>query len=254
MADNPKDWDDLFDVWAVKTVAPNDVEKEAYVVNREQRRVLEAAGIEPAHGGGGVKPFRLAVLNDDIDSVEASYYQSLREGANRAPEYRMGRQFISEWLRAGDELLLGCVGGRLFAMKLGAREADCDELLKRIARGLPDGELWRRAAQGKREPARKERTYQDFERSPYVVEAALRRAGDVCEFPGCGPAPFRKPGGEPYLEVHHIVPLAEGGPDATDNVAALCPNCHREQHHGADRMAKRWLLAEMAAGREDPTV
>ena len=29
------------------------------------------------------------------------------------------------------------------------------------------------------------------------------------------------------LEVHHIVPEAEGGPDSEDNAAPLCPTCHR---------------------------
>ena len=30
----------------------------------------------------------------------------------------------------------------------------------------------------------------------------------------------------PYVEVHHIVPEAEGGPDSKDNAAPLCPYCH----------------------------
>lgn len=28
------------------------------------------------------------------------------------------------------------------------------------------------------------------------------------------------------IEVHHILPEAEGGPDTEDNAAPLCPNCH----------------------------
>ena len=28
------------------------------------------------------------------------------------------------------------------------------------------------------------------------------------------------------VEIHHIVPQAEGGPDTEDNAAPLCPNCH----------------------------
>ncbi|WP_080666815.1 HNH endonuclease signature motif containing protein [Variovorax paradoxus] len=38
--------------------------------------------------------------------------------------------------------------------------------------------------------------------------------------------------GDPYLEVHHITPLALGGDDTVDNAWALCPNCHREKHFG----------------------
>lgn len=36
--------------------------------------------------------------------------------------------------------------------------------------------------------------------------------------------------GRPYLEAHHVIPLAEGGPDIIENMVALCPNCHRKMH------------------------
>ena len=39
--------------------------------------------------------------------------------------------------------------------------------------------------------------------------------------------------GVPLLETHHVRRLVDKGPDTTDNVAALCPNCHRELHYGA---------------------
>jgi len=29
-----------------------------------------------------------------------------------------------------------------------------------------------------------------------------------------------------YVEVHHIIPRDEGGPDIEDNAAPLCPSCH----------------------------
>lgn len=71
-----------------------------------------------------------------------------------------------------------------------------------------------------------------FERNPYVVAEALARAKGVCE--GCRTqAPFtRRSDGSPYLEVHHIVPLAQKGLDTVANTVALCPNCHRERHYG----------------------
>ena len=71
-----------------------------------------------------------------------------------------------------------------------------------------------------------------FERDPDVVAEALFRANGTCE--RCRkPAPFiRKSNGAKYLEVHHIVPLSEDGLDTVHNVLALCPNCHREVHHG----------------------
>lgn len=71
-----------------------------------------------------------------------------------------------------------------------------------------------------------------FVRNPDVVAEVLARAKGACE--RCGQqAPFlRAKDGEPYLEVHHKVQLANGGEDAIDNACALCPNCHRELHHG----------------------
>ena len=68
-----------------------------------------------------------------------------------------------------------------------------------------------------------------FDRDPMIVEYALVRAKGLCQL--CDqPAPFNKKNGEPFLEVHHIKHLSNEGSDTIDNVAALCPNCHRKIH------------------------
>ena len=68
-----------------------------------------------------------------------------------------------------------------------------------------------------------------YERNQYVVEYAKRRAKGKCEL--CEQeAPFLTKDKKPYLEVHHIEWLANGGEDSISNVAALCPNCHRKMH------------------------
>ncbi len=71
-----------------------------------------------------------------------------------------------------------------------------------------------------------------FQRNPYVIVRTLQRAKGFCE--SCGSAaPFvRKSDGTPYLEVHHKIPLAQGGDDTYENTVALCPNCHRKMHFG----------------------
>lgn len=71
-----------------------------------------------------------------------------------------------------------------------------------------------------------------YKRNPDVVAEALIRADGYCE--KCESfAPFiKKKDDSPYLEVHHITPLSQGGEDSLENVMALCPNCHREQHFG----------------------
>jgi hypothetical protein len=71
-----------------------------------------------------------------------------------------------------------------------------------------------------------------FRRNPLVVLEVLERAAGICE--KCKKtAPFLKDNnGNPYLEVHHIIPLAENGDDTVENAIALCANCHRHAHHG----------------------
>jgi predicted restriction endonuclease len=69
-------------------------------------------------------------------------------------------------------------------------------------------------------------------RNPFIAEYARRMANGICA--DCGnPAPFRVKGtNEPFLEVHHILSLADKGEDTIENVVALCPNCHRKRHFG----------------------
>jgi len=71
-----------------------------------------------------------------------------------------------------------------------------------------------------------------FKRNPDVIAEVLERARGRCE--KCRkPAPFKRAKDqEPYLEVHHDVPLAKGGVDSVENARALCPNCHRRAHFG----------------------
>jgi hypothetical protein len=77
-----------------------------------------------------------------------------------------------------------------------------------------------------------------YVRDPNVIAWVLLVANGVCE--ACDqPAPFLNSEGDPFLEVHHVRPLGEGGPDVTENAVAICPNCHRRLHFGEDREAFR---------------
>ncbi|MGU3628021.1 HNH endonuclease [Comamonas sp. C24C] len=71
-----------------------------------------------------------------------------------------------------------------------------------------------------------------FKRNPDVVAEVLERAAGRCE--ECRQAaPFiRQSDGSPYLEVHHRIPLANGGDDTVENAIGICPNCHRKAHFG----------------------
>jgi 5-methylcytosine-specific restriction endonuclease McrA len=72
----------------------------------------------------------------------------------------------------------------------------------------------------------------NYLRNADVIAEVLVRASGHCE--GCNaPAPFaRKSDKTPYLEVHHVIQLADGGDDTVKNAVALCPNCHRKRHFG----------------------
>lgn len=77
-----------------------------------------------------------------------------------------------------------------------------------------------------------------YNRDPNVIAWVIEQAEGVCEV--CEqPAPFARPDGSAYLEVHHLRPLGEGGPDTTDNAVAACPNCHRALHHSGESAGLR---------------
>ena len=105
--------------------------------------------------------------------------------------------------------------------------------------------LSRYAASAPKRPTRP-RTYRTstpaFERDPLVVAIARARAEGACEVPHCQHPIFITTDGLPFLEVHHIEPLFEGGPDTPHNVAAICPSHHREAHHGANAGSIRAAL------------
>lgn len=87
-----------------------------------------------------------------------------------------------------------------------------------------------------------------YPRSEYVREFALRMADGVCQ--GCEQdAPFVTSTREPFLEVHHLTRQSDGGPDAPENVIALCPNCHRRVHQGRDGDAFNQMLMAKAEQR-----
>jgi hypothetical protein len=98
-----------------------------------------------------------------------------------------------------------------------------------------DALLTRYRALTKTRPARptvSTSTSRTIERDPIVVAIARKRANYRCEVPGCSNVTFTTSNGLPYCEVHHILPLTDGGLDTIENVACVCPSHHREAHHG----------------------
>lgn len=90
-----------------------------------------------------------------------------------------------------------------------------------------------------------------FQRDAGVKAWVLQQASGMCEC--CEKtATFSGADGLPYLELHYVRQLAEGGPDTVSNAVALCPSCHAEIHHGANAPALvAWLYDNVERLRRD---
>ncbi len=58
----------------------------------------------------------------------------------------------------------------------------------------------------------------------FLKEKLCAERGGKCEM--CGYENYN------ILQIHHIIPKADGGTDESRNLMILCPNCHMEEHHG----------------------
>ncbi len=108
------------------------------------------------------------------------------------------------------------------------------EFSRRVENSLNDDPRARsaRLVNAPKIPSLRVREVVAYERNPDVVAEVLARAKGVCQT--CKkPAPFfKRSNRNPYLEVHHVKQLAEGGEDTVENAIAVCPNCHRKAHYG----------------------
>jgi HNH endonuclease len=233
------DWLNIFDEFATKVVSKTDKVKGAYVVDKPQQIVLSAAGFSPTEGPSD-RILEIGVLGTENGQLAVSYYNSLREGAGRTPETRMGKGIVA-WIEIGDRLTIGRIGNALFFAKekRNAAEPMPDDLGRQLAKSVDPAKIIARAKLRTGPPPRRTRQISDFVRDPYIVAAALARAQDQCEMPNCKSQLFQRDDERSYLEVHHILPFAEGGDDTLINAAALCPSCHRELHFGKLRLKKR---------------
>ena len=104
----------------------------------------------------------------------------------------------------------------------------------------------KRLATAARIPKKTLAVVEQYSRNPDVVAEVLIRAKGNCE--RCrASAPFkRRKDNSPYLEVHHRKQLSCGGEDTVENAIALCPNCHRFEHHGQTESSSPSVSASAA--------
>jgi hypothetical protein len=88
-----------------------------------------------------------------------------------------------------------------------------------------------------------------YARDTRIRSAVMARAEGLCEY--CGESGFIKHDGDPYLECHHIIALANDGADRMTNVIALCADHHREAHFGARRVSLETEMIERVKAAEE---
>jgi predicted restriction endonuclease len=62
-------------------------------------------------------------------------------------------------------------------------------------------------------PQRRSQLTLVYDRDPIVVTIRKKMSGFLCEVDGCQSHRFQTEGGDYFVEVHHLHPLAAGGPD-----------------------------------------
>ncbi len=143
-------------------------------------------------------------------------------------------------------------GSTTIEQSAGAAASSLDAEVERLSK-KPLDELMSayQRQQRERKVARRRATTVVYDRRPIVVTITRSRAGFRCEAPECTSTAFIGNDGKPFTEVHHLVRLADGGPDTIDNTVCVCPNHHRELHHGADRGRLTETLVQLrtASGR-----
>jgi predicted HNH restriction endonuclease len=76
-----------------------------------------------------------------------------------------------------------------------------------------------------------------FNRDRSLVKQAKQKFGNYCLHPNCSNT-FKKDDKLPYIEVHHIIPLFEGGEDAIWNLAVVCAHHHKMAHFAENNTQK----------------
>lgn len=181
-----------------------------------------------------------------VKFVKKRYYESLSVQFNRSAkafEYRMqnisyvysilGRQWLNG-LKPAEHVGVNVSGiiEELISEHEGTFSSPKVAFHEQIAalRLSPDF----KAPAGVERPEQQRQTSTVYSRDPSVVAWVLNNSRGKCEV--ChSDAPFTKVNGDFYLEVHHLLRLADGGSDRISNAVAACPNCHRELHYGGRR-------------------
>lgn len=99
-----------------------------------------------------------------------------------------------------------------------------------------------------------EQTIRRIKRNPRIAQEALRNSGYTCEMLPDYPIFTSRSNSQPYLEAHHLVPIAiqskfETSLDVRENICILNPYAHKMVHH-ATYSEIREHIEKLAVPRE----
>lgn len=193
---------------------------------------------------GYTLPLELETVSDfdklrlAIGRVTASHGRTANTGGNRTKKLRLRMH----WNGASSMSASSIAAMLAHSVSLEKPTADTRELEERVERARKRMRLKKATPpKGQEEVPRTFATSSRYVRDPEVIAWVLEEAVGNCEQCGMA-APFKRVDGEPFLEVHHVRPLGEGGPDTTENAAACCPNCHRRLHYDPAKDSLRLKL------------
>lgn len=187
----------------------------------------KSAPWKDTNGGRELRTILRSVMDNRMESLGVLQYvvdpkATPRKRKGYDPDTLLLLQFAEE-----DDGLVAYVTGEVSTEE--ALRGRVTHRVKPVAYALDDiGE----PPEGMEQPDRALQVTSGYRRDSKVRAFAVRRAKGCCEL--CGEAGFITANGRPYLEAHHIISLANAGPDTVMNVIALCPKHHRQAHFGED--------------------
>ncbi|MCK9338244.1 MAG: HNH endonuclease [Arcobacteraceae bacterium] len=241
--------DNTFIKYGIKTVSPTDKSKGAYVPNIQQKEVFSIMNIDP------FERRRDIVIKELFSSnmLTISYYGSQREGSDRTPEIRMGLSDLINYFEVDDEILFATDNVNIFIYnlsKLESQSIDSDDSEEKLYSQINIYLLRQKVQTLNTIPTQVQREINIYLRNNALRALVKARANYSCEMPDCDYIAFEKENGEKYIEVHHLIPLSEGGEDSISNTVALCPTCHRKIHYSQNKGQLKEILEEYIGSLE----
>lgn len=172
------------------------------------------------------------------NGVEVHLFESYKDGFYKydGKVELAGQPYFVDELDANDEIRkvikfpLRRLSNEPLIVKLDEIESSIEQKEKKLKKKNYDNKKLKELANklGSENPKKSIVNSTVIDRNQAVIGYTKGRANGKCDL--CGyDAPFFK-NGVPYLECHHVIRLADNGPDTIYNTVALCPNCHRKIH------------------------